>query len=79
LLSFPLLALNYSLTHQLIGWDRQRAFALTSAIALGVNLGMNAWLIPRLGGTGAAWATIGTEIALTMACLAFLQRARTSR
>jgi len=79
LLSFPLLALNYSLTHQLIGWDRQRAFAATSGIALGANLGLNAWLIPRLGGLGAAWATVGTEVALTVACVVAIQRAHTSR
>ncbi len=27
LLSFPLFSLNYALTHQLIGWDGQRAYA----------------------------------------------------
>lgn len=78
LLSFPLLALNYSLTHQLIGWDRQRAYAVICALALGVNLSLNLWLIPRLGGIGAAWSTLGTEIALTIACLFVIQRAHTS-
>jgi O-antigen/teichoic acid export membrane protein len=79
LLSFPLLALNYGLTHQLIGWDRQREYAVVCAVALAANLGLNTWLIPRLAGLGAAWATLGTEIVLTFACLLAIQRARTSR
>lgn len=79
LLSLPLLALNFSLTHQLIGWNGQRAYAWSCGLALVVNLALNVWLIPWLGGVGAAWATVGTEIALTAACLAALQRPQTAR
>lgn len=79
LLSFPLLSLNYGLTHQLIGWNRQRDYARICGLALMVNLALNAWLIPRMGGVGAAWSTLGTEIALSIACLIALQRAHTSR
>jgi O-antigen/teichoic acid export membrane protein len=79
LLSFPLLTLNYSLTHQLIGWDRQRDYAHCCAVALVANLAMNTWLIPRMGAMGAAWSTLGTEVVLTVACLAALQRAQISR
>lgn len=73
LLSFPLLTLNYSLTHQLIGWDHPRAYAMCCAAALAGNLALNAWLIPRAAAQGAAWATLGTEIVVTMLCLAALQ------
>jgi polysaccharide transporter, PST family len=79
LLSFPLLTLNYSLTHQLIGWDQQRPYAVCCAVALGVNVGLNAWLIPAWSGLGAAWSTLGTEVALTGLCLIALHRAHTSR
>jgi O-antigen/teichoic acid export membrane protein len=79
LLSFPLLTLNYSLTHQLIGWDGQRYYARCCAIALVVNLALNAWLIPGMGALGAAWATLGTEVALTLTCLAALQHLQRSR
>jgi O-antigen/teichoic acid export membrane protein len=74
LLSFPLLSLNYALTHQLIGWDGQRAYAALCGGALVVNLALNAWLIPGLSIDGAAWATLGTELFLTGGCLAALSR-----
>ena len=79
LLSFPLLTLNYSLTHQLIGWNQPRAFALCCVAALIANLALNAWLIPKTAAIGAAWATLGTEIVVTVTCLAALQRSHTSR
>lgn len=79
LLSFPLLTLNYSLTHQLIGWDGQRHYARCCALALAANLALNAWLIPALGARGAAWATLGTEVVLTATCLVALQRLQRSR
>jgi O-antigen/teichoic acid export membrane protein len=69
LLSFPLLSLNYALTHQLIGWDNQRAYATLCAGALVVNVGLNARLIPALSIDGAAWATLWTEAFLTAGCL----------
>jgi O-antigen/teichoic acid export membrane protein len=68
LLSFPLLSLNYALTHQLIGWDRQRAYAGICALALVANVLLNARLIPMLSIAGAAWATIGTELVVTAGC-----------
>jgi PST family polysaccharide transporter len=77
LLSFPLLTLNYSLTHQLIGWNQARAYAISCVAALMANLALNAWLIPKAAGVGAAWATLGTEVVVTVMCLAALQRAQT--
>ena len=79
LLSFPLLTLNYSLTHQLIGWDQPRAYALCCGAALVANLALNAWLIPSAAASGAAWATFGTEVVVTVMCLAALQRSQTAR
>jgi O-antigen/teichoic acid export membrane protein len=76
-LTFPLLSLNFALTHQLIGWNRQREYAWVCAGALATNLVLNAWLIPKLAIEGAAWATLGTEICVTSGCIASL-RAGTS-
>jgi O-antigen/teichoic acid export membrane protein len=68
LLAFPLLALNLALTHQLVGWNGQRAYATVCALALLVNLVLNAQLIPAWSIDGAAWATLGTEAFLTCGC-----------
>jgi O-antigen/teichoic acid export membrane protein len=73
LLSFPLMTLNLALTHQLVGWDRQNVYAALCAGALAVNLALNARLIPALSIDGAAWATLGTEIFLTVGCAAALR------
>jgi O-antigen/teichoic acid export membrane protein len=72
-LSFPLLSLNLALTHQLVGWNRQRAYAAICAFALVVNVALNAWLIPALSIDGAAWATLATEVCLTGGCAAALR------
>ena len=68
LLSFPLLSLNYALTHQLVGWDGHRAYAGLCALALAVNVAVNARLIPIWSIEGAAWATLATEVVLTAGC-----------
>lgn len=67
-LSLPLLFLNYALTHQLIGWNQQRAYAAMCGASLVLNLVLNSWWIPRFGIVGAAWSTLATEIALAGAC-----------
>ncbi len=74
LLSLPLMALNYALTHQLIGWDGHRAYAAICAAALAVNLFLNWRWIPAIGMRGAAWSTLWTEVALTLGCLFALRR-----
>jgi O-antigen/teichoic acid export membrane protein len=73
-LSFPLLSLNYALTHQLIGWEGQRAYAMVCGAALVANLALNARLIPALSIEGAAWATFWTEAVVTAGCLFALWR-----
>lgn len=72
LVSFPLMSLNYALTHQLIGWNGQRAYAVVSAAALVFNVALNARLIPALSIVGAAWATFWTEVLLTLGCTSAL-------
>ncbi len=72
-LSFPLLSLNYALTHQLIGWAGERFYAAICAAALIVNVALNARLVPSLSIAGSAWATLGTEVFLTASCLAALR------
>jgi O-antigen/teichoic acid export membrane protein len=76
LLSFPLLSLNLALTHQLIGWDGQRVYAGLCALALAVNVGLNALLIPIWSIEGAAWTTLVTELVLTAGCAIALWIAR---
>ena len=72
LLAFPLMSLNYALTHQLIGWNRHGAYAGLCAAALACNLGVNARLTPSLSIVGAAWATFWTEVVLTIGCVTAL-------
>jgi O-antigen/teichoic acid export membrane protein len=72
-IAFPLLSLNLALTHQLIGWNRQRSFAAICGAALVANLALNLWLIPGYALEGAAWATVGTELCVTTGCLAALR------
>ncbi|MFN7977482.1 MAG: polysaccharide biosynthesis C-terminal domain-containing protein [Vicinamibacterales bacterium] len=73
-LAVPLFFLNYALTHQVIGWDGQRAFLRVTIGALAVNLAANLALVPARGGDGAAIATAITEVAVTAGCLMALAR-----
>jgi O-antigen/teichoic acid export membrane protein len=74
LFSFPLMSLNYGLTHQLIGWHGHRAYAAMCAAALVFNVALNTRLIPANGIVGAAWATFATELVITCGCLIALGR-----
>ena len=74
LLAFPLMSLNYALTHQLVGWRGHRAYAMSCAAALVFNVVLNARLIPSAGIVGAAWSTVWTEAVITAACLVALAR-----
>lgn len=76
LLAFPLMAINYALTHQLIGWHGQRAYAALCGTALVLNVGVNARWIPQYGAQGAAWSTVLTELFVLAGCSAALLRAR---
>jgi O-antigen/teichoic acid export membrane protein len=74
-LALPLFFLNYALTHQVIGWDGQRAYLAIVIVALAGNVGANLLLVPSQGLVGAAIATLLTEIIVTAGCVyALVQR-----
>ena len=68
------MTLNYALTHQLIGWHGQRAYAWLCAGALAFNVLLNWKLIPAYAMSGAAWSTVWTELFLSAGCVAVLAR-----
>ncbi len=73
-LALPLFFLNYALTHQVIGWDRQRAYLAIVLLALIGNVAANLLLVPARGIVGAAIATVLTEIIVTAGCVYVLAR-----
>ncbi|MEW6321798.1 MAG: polysaccharide biosynthesis C-terminal domain-containing protein, partial [Acidobacteriota bacterium] len=73
-LAVPLLFVNYALTHQLIGWNGQRAYLQIVLAALAANLALNLALVPPYGMRGAALGTIATELVVTAGCLVALAR-----
>jgi O-antigen/teichoic acid export membrane protein len=74
--AFPLMSLNYALTHQLIGWNHHWAYGGLCAAAVVFNVAVNARLIPAASLVGAAWATLWTEVLLTVGCLVVLSVGR---
>ena len=78
-LALPLFFLNYALTHQVIGWDGQRAYLLIAALALVANIAANLALVPSQGMVGAAIATLLTEIVVTIGCVYALWNHRPER
>ena len=72
-LALPLFFLNYALTHQVIGWDGQRAYLAIVVLALIGNIAANLLLVPSRGIVGAAIATVLTELIVTAGCLVTLQ------
>jgi O-antigen/teichoic acid export membrane protein len=68
-LAVPLFFLNYALTHQVIGWDGQRSYLLIASLALVANVAANFVLVPSRGMSGAAIATLLTEVVVTAGCL----------
>jgi O-antigen/teichoic acid export membrane protein len=68
-LALPFFFLNYALTHQVIGWDGQRAYLRIVSLALIANILANLWLVPQHGITGAAIATVLTELVVTAGCV----------
>jgi O-antigen/teichoic acid export membrane protein len=76
LLAFPLMSLNYALTHQLIGWNGHRTYAALCGAALFVNISLNVKLIPAFSILGAAWSTVLTEIVITAGSVAALSMGR---
>ncbi|MGH9175789.1 MAG: polysaccharide biosynthesis C-terminal domain-containing protein, partial [Vicinamibacterales bacterium] len=73
-LALPMFFLNYSLTHQVIAWDGQRAYLVITMAALTTNLVLNTWLIPTGGMSGAATSTLLTELVVMAGCVVALRR-----
>jgi O-antigen/teichoic acid export membrane protein len=71
-LALPLFFVNYALTHQVIGWDGQRAYLAITIAALATNLVSNLLLIPERGMSGAATSTLVTELVVTTGCVCAL-------
>jgi O-antigen/teichoic acid export membrane protein len=65
--------LNYLLGYGLLAAYLERRRFLIAAVALGTNLGLNVFLIPRYGPTGAAVALVLSEL-LALACQAALMQ-----
>ncbi len=66
--------INYALTHGLIAIDRPSLYAAFTLASLVVNVAANLLLLPVLGVTGAAAATVITEVALFALCAAAMAR-----
>jgi Na+-driven multidrug efflux pump len=69
------------LTHFLVARDLGRVTLWFALMMLALNVALDLALIPRASGPGAAWATVLSEVALTVACVVRLRmvgpRART--
>jgi O-antigen/teichoic acid export membrane protein len=65
---------NYVLLHFLVAAGRQHANAWLAALGVPVCLGLNFALIPRLGASGAACATVATEVVIFAAALLLAER-----
>jgi O-antigen/teichoic acid export membrane protein len=72
-LGIPILYLNFGLTHFLIARNLATKFTWFALMMLALNVALDLALIPRGSGPGAAWATILTEVALTVCCLGALR------
>jgi O-antigen/teichoic acid export membrane protein len=75
-LAAPLVCLNYALSHILVARNEERRSLVFAGIALLANVAANRVLLPRLGGPGAAWATLVTEATMTLCCLVYLASLR---
>jgi O-antigen/teichoic acid export membrane protein len=78
-IGLPVLYVNFGLTHFLVARNLERVTTRLSLMMLALNLALDATLIPRGGGPGAAWATILSELALTACCLGALRAAAPAR
>jgi O-antigen/teichoic acid export membrane protein len=72
--TIPVMFVSYALSFFVIARGRERPFAKILAALLVVNVALNVALVPRLGGVGAAWSTLATEVLLIVGCVAILLR-----
>jgi O-antigen/teichoic acid export membrane protein len=78
-LTVPACFLNFAVCQFLIARGRERAYLVLVSGMLVLNVSVNLVVVPRLGGPGAAWATLVTEAALALGCAVVLGAARERR
>jgi O-antigen/teichoic acid export membrane protein len=78
-LDVPVLFLNFALAPFLIARGKERSYLVLAALLLILNVGVNLVSIRRLGGPGAAWATLVTDVVRSIGCLAVLGVGRNTR
>ena len=71
-LDVPVLFLNFALAPFLIARGKERPYLVLAALLLVLNVGTNVVTIPRMGGPGAAWATLVTDVVRAIGCAAIL-------
>jgi O-antigen/teichoic acid export membrane protein len=75
----PVIYLNAGLVPFLIARGLEWRTLAISAPLVAINVGLNLALVPRLGGPGAAFATVVSEVARAIGCLAALHLGRVAR
>jgi len=55
-------------TQSLVALDLNRVYLVVAFMGALLNITLNYFLIPSLGAVGAAWATVATEILVTLCC-----------
>jgi O-antigen/teichoic acid export membrane protein len=78
-LGIPVLYVNFGLTHFLVARNLERVTTGLSLMMLVLNVTLDIALIPHGRGPGAAWATLLSELALTVGCLGALRAAAPRR
>jgi O-antigen/teichoic acid export membrane protein len=56
-------------------WNRPREYGNSTLLGGALNLGLNFALIPRYGGSGAAWATVAAKVAVMFSAVRYFRRA----
>jgi len=78
-LDVPVLFLNFALAPFLIARGKERRYLVFAALLLVLNVGINLVTVPRMGGAGAAWATLATDVVRAIGCVAVLGVPRAPR
>ena len=60
---------GYLVTQSLIAYDKNIHYSVITLLAAALNIALNLLLIPRFGACGAAWATVATEVFVSILCL----------
>lgn len=66
--------LGHLTTQSLVALDLSKLYLLVAFLGAGLNIILNYFLIPLRGAVGAAWATLATEIFVTVLCGYFVLR-----